>query len=60
MWKGGPGAMLLPQGGSGASGDPGSAGLIPNLRELQILGSVAQVSRSMDTKGGGHRWCATR
>lgn len=54
MWKGGPGAMLLPQGGSGASGDPGSAGLIPNLRELQTLGSVARVSRSVDTKGGGH------
>lgn len=59
-WKGGPGVMLLPQGGSGASGNPGSAGLIPVLRELQILGFVAQVSMSPGTKGGGHSWCATR
>lgn len=36
--------MLLPQGGRGASSDPGSAGLIPDLRELQVLGFVARVS----------------
>lgn len=52
--------MLLPQGGRGASRDPVSAGLIPDLREIQILGFVAQVSMSPGTKGGGHSWCATR
>lgn len=52
--------MLLAQGGSEAGGNPGSAGLIPDPRELQVLGFVARVSMSTGTKGGGHSWCATR